>query len=155
MMWLKHPKPTHLAYMAGFFDGEGTVAISKEPNQGFILQCMAVNTVRTPLDFIQSYFDGTVLGPTPREGNWKPVFNWKVEAVKAEVFLRSVGPYLQIKRERCELGLEFRQLFHGEFVLPRGKEKYLPDNAKKRQAIMELRFEFYERMKVLNHRGLI
>jgi hypothetical protein len=154
-MIIRFPSPTDLAYIAGFFDGEGSVQINlPEGTSQYLLRCAISNTDRDPLVYIKDFFGGTVLGPFQRDEHHQPIYQWKADSVKAEVFLRAIAPFLQIKKERACVGLEFRELFQGEFVLPRGGEQSHPDNHRKRKAILELRHEYYLRMKALNQRGV-
>lgn len=110
---MKYVAPTLLAYFAGFFDGEGCVNIgkSKPKNRSmhFQLRALASNTNPQTLKMLQKCFGGKIY-KSPHRKRRKPCWQWVVASVKAEKFLKSILPYLVIKKEEAILGLEFRKL---------------------------------------------
>ena len=145
------PDEITLAYLAGFFDGEGYVGISKGYKTSYyLLVCTVTQTDVTPLMIYHQWYKGKVQGPRNVGGNRKPIYWWKAEANRAEKFLLDIQPYLVVKAERVKLALEFRELFKGDNILPRG----LTINTAKKQKILELRQDKYEQMAQLNKRGI-
>jgi hypothetical protein len=149
------PDPIQDAYFAGFFDGEGTVSIGKGKKSLYLLACCIGNTDIEPLKWCGRRYGGKLLGPHNRGHNHKPAFRWSVDARLGERFLRLIRPYTIIKSARIDLALEFRELFKGEWILPRGREKVSAANVAKRDRVMSLRHDYYLKMKQLNHRGTI
>lgn len=146
---------THrLAYLAGFFDGEGCISIARpEGSSYFLLRCSVANTDLRPLLVLKETFGGSVKGPYQRP-RAKAIFNWNIDAAKAEAFLVRILPFLIIKRERAEKGIAFRDLFKGQHVLPRGNcDQDIPRHQTKRVEVLALRRSAYEEMRRLNKRG--
>lgn len=102
------------------------------------------------MDAFKSQYGGKVQGPYSRGGNNKPFWFWAVDAQKAENFLAHALPFLIVKRERALVALQFRKLFKGDSILPRG----LNVNPEKTQQILNARSVFYDQMRALNQRGL-
>lgn len=102
-----------LAYIAGLFDGEGTVTISVYNasryggRQRRILMVMLSSTDRSIIDFLLRLFNGS-LTITKAHGNHKEIYRWTLSARMAADFLSNVLPYLRIKREHAILGLEWQ-----------------------------------------------
>lgn len=136
----------YLSYLAGFFDGEGTISIRPKIKQcPFVLFVSITNTRRDVLDIIKNEYGGCIT-TRKRPGNNKPAFTWKTFAKKAILFLNDIGPYLILKKEHYNLAVELRS---GK-VLSRGKDRN-PD-----KDIPEIlrRSIIHNRIKDLNHRGL-
>lgn len=143
------------AYLAGFFDGEGNISIS--PPRGSIMYLLTIAAHQSdplPLMLFKDRFGGKVGGPWARkQGNGKPLWRWTCEADKAAKALTAMLPWLTVKRERALLALEFRELFKGDNVLPRGTN-HVSRFPEKRTRILGARDECYQRMRVLNKRGI-
>lgn len=142
-------KPGYLAYLAGFFDADGSIGITPPRDTSlYLLSIHVVQVVPAPLLLFQEAFGGKIgrpRGDPPR----RPVRTWTCETKKAEAALRAMLPWLVVKRERAELALEFRELFKGANIVPRGRSC----NPEKRGRIMLERQGYYEQMRVLNRRG--
>jgi len=143
-------------FFAGFFDADGCVMIQRggAKTSYFLLSVHIVQVDTNILHAFAERYGGSVKGPYSRGEQARPAYHWVVESAKAEAFLRRITPYLIVKRERAELALEFRTLFHGENVLPRGKlVNDLDQQLAKRARILAERGECYEQMRLLNRRG--
>jgi hypothetical protein len=143
-------------YAAGFFDGEGAVMISRGSGTSlFLLSCTVTQTDRRPLDLLKEKYAGKVMLGGRRPDGRKPIYYWSVDAALAESFLLDIQPYLIVKAERVKLALEFRELFKGPNVLPRGKlVNDLEAQRQKRERILADRRSFYDQMRILNKRGV-
>ncbi len=99
-------KEADLTYSAGLFDGEGYITIGearKARGGGFNLKA-GVNLTRDvgALEGLHHLFGGSY---KPRENaKYKA---WFVCGAKAASFLKSMLPYLKIKKEEAQLALEF------------------------------------------------
>lgn len=92
-----------LAYLAGFFDGEGCVY----PRNG--LQVSASQVDRRPLDMLQALFGGTIKTPALVEGR-RQMYYWVRYGKPAAVALRALLPWLVVKREQVEWAIEYDAL---------------------------------------------
>ena len=91
-----------LAYIAGFFDGEGCITTSSGSNT---LTVSASNTIRAPLEFIQRVFEGHVTihkYSKPRN----VLYDWVIYGQNAAEMLQWLLPYLIVKKEQALLGVE-------------------------------------------------
>ena len=105
-----------LAYLAGFFDGEGCVAayVLKRPPtaksravRGTRLYVTAANTDRRPLDRFAERFGGAVYvsdkGGTRTDGfNRRESFVWMLWGKAAQAALAEMLPFLVVKKAQAE-----------------------------------------------------
>lgn len=138
------------AFFAGFFDADGSIQIAKSKDS-FNLHVRINQTSRPILDMYKEKYGGKVQGPYDRHANDKPQWFWACDAQKAEDFIVDVLPFLVVKQERGQLALEFRKLFKGDNILPRGPQAVRYTN--RRDEILAQRSAFYDQMRVLNKRG--
>lgn len=103
-----------MAWAAGFFDGEGTVAIARSrARQQDIheLSAIAVNTKLSPLLRFKELWGGSIYGPTrSKNPHHAPSYRWQANGVRAARALREMLPYLVIKGEAAEVGLALQAL---------------------------------------------
>jgi len=153
-----------LIYMAGFFDGEGCVAISKinlknpeYKSPRYVLEVTAYNCDKDVMDWILTKFGGsTQLRVKPKEKwYWKDNYGWKITSNKAIPFLKELLPYLKVKKKQAELAIEFQ-----EQVMNVKNRKTIPVKAgngiSHRLAPSEInkRDKYWRQMIKLNNRGL-
>ena len=95
------------AYMAGFFDGEGCVTISRPHSRSnYQLEVNIGNTNREVLEWIQRNYGGR-LHALRKPTYYKPYSVWQVSGEEAIHFLQLVLPFLKVKREEAELAIRF------------------------------------------------
>jgi len=148
-----------LAYIAGLFDGEGSIYIGKSyygPDVGSSHQrrkrtsgvsyrvICAVGMTDQPI--IQWLQETTGLGridykQTPSTKKSKPAWYWKTNDGESTVFLLVIKDYLRVKQPQAELGLELLRIK----TLSRKGYKHTPERQ------LEIVREFAR----LNHRGLV
>jgi hypothetical protein len=92
------------SYVAGLFDGEGSVEFSKT----FALRISITNTNKQILQQLQSQYGGNVkktsYKPTSTN-NIKQCWQWRIGSSGARHCLSLLIPYLVIKRKQAELSL--------------------------------------------------
>ena len=94
-----------LAYIAGFFDGEGTVSIAPNKTRkkvNYVLTVYIYQQDKAPLELIQKEFGGHFW--KGRDRCW----HLQLGNAKAAHFLVSIYPFLIVKREEARIALEFR-----------------------------------------------
>jgi hypothetical protein len=80
-----------VAWAAGFFEGEGSVAI----------RSLGVNQVnREPLERLKKLFGGQVNLGYPAKGNRKACYAWWICGEEARMFVEAIWPFLSIRRQR-------------------------------------------------------
>ncbi len=96
-------KETDYAYIAGLFDGEGTVLISNQLYMAARLR----NTNRAVLEWIKSINGSGHIYCDNR--NAKPCYSLEYTSRQAVRFLSPLLPFLRIKRAQADLAIEFHQ----------------------------------------------
>lgn len=106
-------EPTDLAYLAGFFDGEGciTTGIQRQGGRGYYLIRATVTQNSLPvLEAYEAEFGGRILDPSPG----KSAFVWQITGDQMAHFLQTLLPYLRLKKEQAELALAFPRAERGQ-----------------------------------------
>ena len=105
---------TDLAYIAGFFDGEGCISIKRIRNRNrpfnqYQLEVTVGSTDEWVCERFKFVFGGNVRKTKSRNPNWKPFWVWRASSKTAGVFLKVIIPYLHLKRDRAEIALTFQR----------------------------------------------
>jgi hypothetical protein len=121
-----------LQYAAGFFDGDGCIQLEEKSNQKntFVVNVRITNTNREVLDWFKARFNGHI-GIQPPNRNVKTnkkCWYWKCESRIANTFLKTVIPFLVLKREQAQIAIDFQsrvkrganRLTHEEIEIRRG-----------------------------------
>ena len=105
-----------LSYIAGFFDGEGSVCITashrKDRFVEYILQVGIGNTYFPILVYLHKRFGGSLhlnLSCQKRKATNKPFLQWCISAGKAVIFLEAILPYLIVKKTQAEVCIAFQK----------------------------------------------
>lgn len=115
--------PTELAYLAGFFDGEGYVGISSDHpkwKNGDVYYRLRINVAqKNPVVLLRlkSIYGGTL--HQGKDGVWK----WYADGKMGCSFLSDIFPFLVIKKQQVELALEFQSLNVGKGKTSLQKER--------------------------------
>lgn len=144
--------PQDLAYIAGFFDGEGTVSIrhkagehSRRAGTGHryhIVLVSLANTNEAVVRDLAACFGGSVRTHIPSAANHKRLWCWQLEAVRAAEFLRLIRPFLRLKAMQADLATGVQA------TMVRGRVALPPD-------ILEFREQSRQKVMALNQRGTI
>ena len=131
-----------LAWVAGFFEGEGSVRISKPARRN--LGSLTVDVPNTEVALIRPFerWGGSVSRYSPG-GRRKSYWRWRAAATEAEAFLRVIRPYVisEKVREKIDLGLAFQA-------------QKVQGNGSRGDAYREAQWVAYRRMAELNVRGV-
>ena len=93
------------AYIAGFWDGEGTITISKT----LILLISISNSNKEVLLFIEKKLGGTVYLKVKRGWKHKDISTWATSGWKAAAVIEILFPYFLVKRNHASLALSFQK----------------------------------------------
>jgi hypothetical protein len=94
------------AYLAGFFDGEGSIYFVEAKNT-IRIDISLGNTFEPAIKAYQKVFGGHSRKRDPHNGIL-PIYEWKIgRQSDLETFLLSVLPYLVTKREQAKIALDF------------------------------------------------
>ena len=95
-----------LAYMAGFFDGEGYLGILKRKRKNwnieYFLQVSIGQKDGATMDWIVNQFGGH-LHKVKRDGS----YYWTISNKGAYEFISKIVPFLRYKKPQAELAIEF------------------------------------------------
>ena len=122
-----------LAYFAGLFDGEGCIQIGhnkpqkRKRTEQHTLNCKVAMTNKQA---VNSYliFGGSVCvkQASLKNPNWKDQYVWAVNSNMALHFLEIILPYLKLKREEAQCGIEFQRFRTPSFFgKPGGGRRYI------------------------------
>lgn len=102
--------PIETAWAAGFLDGEGYVGVTRnfnKPRGGKVyyrVMLAAGQIHEAPMQTLKDMFGGRV---NFRKNNHKGCWEWRVFGETAYEAIRSLMPYMKVKRQQCELVLQF------------------------------------------------
>ena len=105
-----------LSYIAGFFDGEGSITIhengkpsprGKVPNH--TLQVSIGNTDPRVLGWIHRNFRGSLIVRKTVKPNHRQVTQWTIRAAAALPFLEAIKPFVRMKIEQVNLAIAFQK----------------------------------------------
>ena len=136
--------PSRLAYIAGLFDGEGCVSISRKKSTGvnpsYGLNVSVSNCHRGVLELLQRIYGGYVkhyIETRPNQRNW---FTWQLSGGKmAASFLADIRPYSIIKAEEIDLALEFALRVTPKTFRLTGEEVFLREGYKTQLSALKRR----------------
>lgn len=94
-----------LYYVAGFFDGEGAIMLSRQGKYVRLEVAVSQNT-REVMDWHARLFGGHVYGHSPKGRSDTIIFQWKVYGDEAVAFLRQIEPMLIIKKVSAQEAIE-------------------------------------------------
>ena len=110
------PEEISLEYLAGFFDGEGSISIglnspkntprSKNPNH--TLHVGAGNTNPMIIKYLYDKYGGSFF-TRDAKGNQRKVWQWGISSRRAEKFLQELQPFLRMKQPQANLALAFME----------------------------------------------
>jgi len=132
------PPPTAITiWAAGFFDGEGTVHLTKRGE----LIVMANQIVERPLMALQRAFGGNIRPVPARVPGYRDQWSWVATGPRARNFLTTIRPYLLVRGTVADAALEEHALNRWE----RGR--------KLEPAEVERRLQAHARLAAINRRG--
>jgi len=110
----KQEEAIKLAYVAGLFDGEGSIFIGKQKTDRnksgllFRLHIEMCNTNELAVRRMQLYFGGSVYERYADLDTRRTLWSWQLRGQMALEFLKVISPYLRIKKPQAELAIEFQ-----------------------------------------------
>ena len=110
-MKVDKPVGEQLAYIAGFFDGEGCVHIGgRRQNTSYNLEVSISNTDKDILLWIQSIYGGYIKDVKKVKEHHTQCYNWRIVSNQAAKFLESILPFLNIKKFQAGVAIAFQGL---------------------------------------------
>ncbi len=99
-----------IAYLAGFFDGEGTIGIYTDNGSRYVVRISLSNTSKESVYLFKQYFGGCVFTQKRNEQKptWRTVYRWQIGNTQADRFFEIITPYLRLKYRQAKLAIQFR-----------------------------------------------
>ena len=137
--------PTTLAYVAGLFDGEGSIVIGcghqkqRRVTPHYWLQVGITNTDRELITWLHHtlgrHISDNMHCPTKR--HQRPCWAWRIMSTQALPFLRALMPYLRVKQAQASIAVNFQSHMSAR------RYKTVPDS------VVEERASFRQQLRVL------
>jgi len=112
------------AYIAGFFDGEGTIGIitrkrpynTANPNHQLFVSC--TNTNEPVIHYLHSIFGGSIFHANDTRGKRRTCLRWALNSAKAMQFLSCLLPYLIVKRDEAIIAIKLQATYeHTQYIV--------------------------------------
>lgn len=140
-------KRTLLAYLAGIFDGEGSIHINKTSSEkslkawqrktpNYTLNVGVTNSHRGVLEIFVKQFGGSIYDRTAHR-----IYDYRIDRQMASRMLEQLLPFLVIKKERAKIVIDFQNRFE---IFKGGRGITLS------QEILDYREKIYQTIKSLN-----
>jgi hypothetical protein len=104
-----------IAYLAGLFDGEGSVGIYEFKKQNkfsnWQFKVEIANTDWRVMKWLENTVGGKVHKKSEGKANWRQGYCWHIQGENAEVFCKLVKPYTIIKTDQIDACLYFRKFW--------------------------------------------
>lgn len=143
------PISTELAYLAGYFDADGSIAITRQKNRNghFIHQIKAVVTSISPMipETFQKHWGGSliVLDWNNKQNPKNRIrCDWQITSKKCKLFLDEIGPFIRFRKDQIKVALELQSSLD---LYPGGIKPW----DKRYETVMEYRFGLYQRIREL------
>lgn len=109
-------------YLAGFFDGEGSIFITKTKpappkNEYHRLRASISQKNREILDEIKEFIGHGVVFSSQEKSRKSKMYILKIEEDQALAFLENLLPYLKLKQLRAKYAIQFRRYKKTETLL--------------------------------------
>ena len=130
-----------LSYMAGIVDGEGCIAINGSEHKQQLVVTVA-NSNEPLIRWIALHFGGHTNINYSENEKHRNSYCWRLYGHQTEGFLKSILPYLIVKKSQAELVLEFLKI-----LSPAGGRTLVTDE------FWMIRDGFIQQLKQLNKRG--
>ncbi|HWZ35875.1 MAG TPA: LAGLIDADG family homing endonuclease [Mucilaginibacter sp.] len=114
--------PEFLAYVAGFFDGEGCVYVTKSGEE-YLLRTHVTNTCREVLQVFKEQFGGYISTSINKKNpHHKIVYMWTLDYNHALDFLRLIEPWVGVKNNQLFLARIFGVIKNKDRSITRSPE---------------------------------
>ncbi len=99
------------AYIAGFFDGEGCISISKYQgkNNRTPVYSLQVVIVQKGIDALFEMYELVGVGSFHERKKYHVgTYEWRIPPIDAADFLKEILPYLKSKKQEAEIAIEYQ-----------------------------------------------
>lgn len=121
-------RKTDIAYMAGFFDGEGCITLYKTRGI-YSLHVDICQCNEHIIKWFQFCFGGTIHTRYENHHKFKKQWRWHTSGGNAMGFLKTIIPYLVLKKAEAELAIKFQSRRANKIKFRRSDEEKALDEA--------------------------
>jgi hypothetical protein len=97
-------------YVAGFFDGEGSLGLYKSSSGSFVLSVQIVQLQskksKAIFRFLKKKFKG-LYKEIPKRGRRRPIYHWALYGHQGIEFLKIIRPYLILKAAQADVAIRW------------------------------------------------
>jgi hypothetical protein len=107
--------PADAAYLAGFFDGEGSYILHGRTGltSSITFRVAVVGSKPSVIEWIAEVTGlSSAQVREPTVAGWAPRWTWTVNGDAAVSFTTQIRPYIRLKTEQADLGLAFQARLH-------------------------------------------
>lgn len=143
--WLPVISEQEAAWVAGLFEGEGTVTIAtggRERRYTRLVIILASTDIEI-VDFLQQRWKGNIRSYKPKTANANVAYNWSIANRRAQGFIKQIYPHIRTKRVKAKFDLALEM----QSTKRQGTRLNSPEYREQQEL-------FRLRMKELNRRGL-
>jgi len=147
---MKYRDYAYYAYTAGVIDGDGSIAIEKQPcrregwSPTYSLRIEVFMKDGRVVDFLTGFWGGKVHYDKSKRG-----YVWRLYTDKAMECLKRIHPFLRYKRDQADLAIEYR-LFHRRII-----EAYRHQHNSRREglsnSVLDKLEDYRQRLSALKH----
>ena len=97
-----------IEYIAGFFDGEGSVGLYKTGNSYYLRSQLTQNKSELSdklFEYLRNKYGGSIGKQNTLSGKVK--YNWQLNSEKAYFFLKEIEPHLVLKKEQAQISIKW------------------------------------------------
>jgi intein-encoded DNA endonuclease-like protein len=102
---------TEKAYIAGFFDGEGCISISKHQGKNNRTPVYCLNTIlaQKGIDILAYILETTGVGSLNERKKYYPgTYELRISPLESVDLLKAILPYLKGKKHEAEIAIEYQ-----------------------------------------------
>ncbi len=100
-----------IAYLAGIIDGEGCISFGGRLKKKYVTVTLQItNTNRTLIDWLSENLGGSIYERRDIRPNRKQSWLWSCAGRRATEIIRTVSPYLIVKKEQAEVVLSLPRI---------------------------------------------
>lgn len=133
----------HIAYLAGIIDGEGSISMSRQYRYGkdklpYWRITLSVSSCDSKLiNWLHEHFGGSIIANMYRGANRRLQHRWSVGGDDLRSFIKSIIPFLIIKKERAQWASEVLDIQN-----LRKQKAYSPYSDEEKIQLYKLRLKF-------------
>src|SRR3990167_1533584 len=147
---LTYMENTHLAYLAGIVDGEGSIELVLFKKTTLNLRLHVYNSDRPLFDWIEAHFGGKTYDihrkARVEKPQWAPVYSWQLQGQRACDLLSLLLPFMVVNVAQAKLAIE---AWNARQPVPLAKRGYT-GRARPSDAVIAIRHAFVHQMHQLN-----